>query len=229
MVARNFVGASFARSPNLRRNVLNDFGLPIVKPTRVPPNIISNGMGKAQVKSAKIDADNCIGLAAKRQSQEFQEMSTEPGQPLYHFPYTRNRISRQVERQFDPGSSHSWTASAEKARLEAGVKGLIICRCGGSRIGDLLAQLLHKFSSEFVPAGLAGNHHEALRFQNVIFSRWICAVISNARSSASFADSPLTIGVRPARAHSMKCFSSDFNGSSFAMGTGSRTMRLPAN
>ena len=39
----------------------------------------------------------------------------------------------------------------------------------------------------------------------------------------------MRIGVRRARTHSIKCCSSSLSGSSFAMGTGSRTIRLPAN
>src|ERR1035438_6093961 len=50
---------------------------------------------------------------------------------------------------------------------------------------------------------------------------WTCRVISKARSSARFADSPLTTGVECARTHSTKCCSSSLSGSSFAIGTGS--------
>src|ERR1035437_5052797 len=139
-----------------------------------------------------------------------------------------------VKGQLYSRSGHLWPAGTEEPRLQAGVERLVIR--GGNRRGgrDRPAQGAHQLRGEHIAASLARNQHEASWLHEAGVSAlsaavWICRVISNARSSARFADSPLTTGVRCARTHCTKLCNSSFSGSPFAIGTGSRTIRLPPN
>src|SRR5204863_6182199 len=98
---------------------------------------------------------------------------------------------------------------------------------------DFAAQGSRQFRSQKIAARFAGDQHDAARAHPPraaagVFS-WINRVISKAKSRASLADSPLTLGVCRARTHWMKWISSSLSGSSLVIGTGSRTIRFPAN
>src|SRR5438445_1005888 len=187
-------------------------------------------MSKATIKSGEIDTDDCIRLAFEgqmiksvKQSAKFEIMFDCVGQ-------ADHRVLRHVESQIDSCRRHTRATSAEKARLEAGMKRLIIPGGDRFRAAQLITQCVYELGRQQISAGLAGDEHERLRLHIAYAEEVsICFVISNARSSARFADSPLTSGSRWARTHSIKSCNSSLSGSSLAIGTGSRTIRLPPN
>src|ERR1035441_5445779 len=143
-------------------------------------------------------------------------------------------MRRHVKGQVHSRGGHLGSAGPKEPRLQASVQRLVIRGWNGFRLGEFLAQGAHEFGRQHIAARLARNQHEALWLHEAGVSAlsaavWICRVISNARSSARFADSPSTTGVRCARTHCTKLCSSSFSGSPFAIGTGSRTIRLPPN
>src|SRR2546430_16540277 len=56
----HLVSAALARSPNLRRNILNEFRLPIQEWPLVRPDVASHSGAESAIKARKIDADDRV-------------------------------------------------------------------------------------------------------------------------------------------------------------------------
>src|SRR3954470_16250611 len=68
-VARHFVRTAFPRGPDLRRDILDYFGLPIEKRPR-GADLFSDRMGEPAVEAGKIDTDDRVGLALNRKIEQ---------------------------------------------------------------------------------------------------------------------------------------------------------------
>src|SRR5258708_8528744 len=257
-VSRHFVSAAGARRPNLRRNILNELRIPVEENVLPGANVLFDRVSRAAVEAGLIDANDGVGRAFAGDSSELVEQPPELDVFLERLPQADDRVLRQVESQFDSGRGHARSACAEESWCEARVQRLRIRGGPSLEFGDRRPQRCHQFRREQIPAGLPGDEHNVFRPHLAIARarssrRWpkssssihasrfgadaaptlrlaasICRVISNARSSARFADSPLTRGVCWARTHSTKCCSSNLSGCSFAIGTGSRPIFFPA-
>src|SRR5215831_6458093 len=138
----------------------------------------------------------------------------------------------EIECEFDTFSLHSRAAGSEESRFESGAQWLGISTIDGVRSHQLATQRPNELCRQRVAAGFAGDNHDLWRLHPSCgwdLVSCTCRVISSARSRARLADSPLTMGVCFSRTQLTKCCNSSFNGSSFTIGTGSRTIRLPAN
>src|SRR6266568_4143970 len=67
IILRHSIGAARARSPNLRGNVLDNLGAPIVEPAGTSAHILLDAMSKAAIEPGEIHANNCVWLAVQRQ------------------------------------------------------------------------------------------------------------------------------------------------------------------
>src|ERR1044071_2457656 len=66
-ILRQPVSTSLPRRPDLRRNVLNEPGLPIMKPVRMGASESLDCMSQSAVKTGEIDTDDCVRLALESQ------------------------------------------------------------------------------------------------------------------------------------------------------------------
>src|SRR5436189_4992997 len=70
VIRSNTAGPPFARSPNLRRDKLDDFRIPIVKRTLTRTNMPAYDMRQACVERAEIHANDRVRLAFERQMEQ---------------------------------------------------------------------------------------------------------------------------------------------------------------
>src|ERR1035437_276165 len=63
VVTRHLVSAALARCPHLRRNVLDNRGLPVVEPVGARVCVLLDGMGKAAIEAGEINTDDGVRLA----------------------------------------------------------------------------------------------------------------------------------------------------------------------
>ena len=166
VVARHLVGAALARRPDLRRDVLDQLGIPVMEPVCVRASVLPDGTGKAAVEAREIHADDRVGLAFQRELEELAEQSAKLEIVLQRFGQADHRMRRHVKGQVHSGGSHLRPAGAEKPRLQAGVQRLVIRGRNRFRIGHFPPQGAHEFRRQHIAAGLARNQHEALWFHD---------------------------------------------------------------
>src|SRR5438876_6448468 len=160
IVAGHFSSTFFARGPHLWRNVLNDFWLPIVKPIAARARVVSYGVSKPAIEGEEIDTNNGIRFPFESELVKLVKEALKGEIVLESIGKPDDGMRGHVEGQLNSGSRHTRTARAEKARLEAGVEGLVIQGGGGLESGQLFPQGRHQFSRQHIAAGFAGDEHE---------------------------------------------------------------------
>src|SRR5215216_2343586 len=72
------ISAARARRPNLRRDILDEFRLPIKKGSLMGLEILLDCVGKSAIESSKINTNNCVWLPLYSQSEQLMENPPEP-------------------------------------------------------------------------------------------------------------------------------------------------------
>src|SRR5437879_8492451 len=113
-VARHLPDAAFARGPDLRRDILNEFRLPVIEGASPGAHVILYRVAEAAIEAGEIDADDDVRFPLDRESDEPIEECFEFTIILQHLDQAHDRVSRHVKSQFDSGFSHPWTARSKE-------------------------------------------------------------------------------------------------------------------
>src|SRR5438132_11903660 len=76
-ITSHFAGATFARGPDLRGNILDEPGVPIGKRSLVRADIFLEDVAEAPVEAGEIDANDGIGLAVNGELEELAQKPSE--------------------------------------------------------------------------------------------------------------------------------------------------------
>ena len=160
VIARQLVRATRTRRPDLRRDELDDFRIPFGK--RIFADVFFDGLTKAQIESAEINADDHVRFALNRQREQLVEQPLEFQNIFQHIGNANDRMLRHIKRQFHANGGHLRAARAEEDGR-------------GWRIGEggwqLPAQGGHKFRREQIAARLTGDEHESFWFHGFILTQ----------------------------------------------------------
>ena len=157
IILRQLVRAAGTRRPDLRRDELDDFRVPLGE--GVFADVFFDRLTETQVEPAVIHADDHIRLALDGQRQQLVEQPPEYKIFFQNIRDADDRVLRQVERLFHAGGGHLGPACAEENRR-------------GWRLaaGSLLAQRGNEFRRKQISARLAGDEHEGFRFHGLTFA-----------------------------------------------------------
>ena len=112
------MGTAGPRRPDLRRNVLNNFRIPVEKYPPARTDVLFDGARKAAVEPRKVNANDDVRFALERELKEPVKDAFELPIPFEGVSQADDRIFRQANRQLHARFRHPGSARAKKLRRE---------------------------------------------------------------------------------------------------------------
>ncbi len=126
IIASHLAGTAFARSPDLGRNVLNDFRVPALEPAATRPDMLFHRVSKTTVEAGKIHADDSVRLPFQSEVAEALKQAVKFWVISHGLEQADDGMRGHVEGEINSRRGHARSSGAEEPRFETGVEWLVV-------------------------------------------------------------------------------------------------------